>query len=70
MRKMKIVGTVTYLHESGKRLCIPLGECEIDDTSASNVVIHWKDQHGSVYQSTLTDIEFAQYQHNNTLFPL
>lgn len=70
MRKMKIVGPVTYLHESGKRLCIPLGECEIDDTSVSNVIIIWKDQRGNVYQSTLTDIEFAQYQYNNALLPL
>lgn len=70
MRKMKIVGTVTYLHESGKRLCIPRGECEIDDTSASIIVIRWKDQNGNDCKSTLTDLEFAQYRHNNAILPL
>jgi hypothetical protein len=69
IRQMKVVGTVTYIDDAGKRLSIPNGVCEIDDES-ENFTIRWKNRHGNACQSTLSNLEFAQYLHNKAILPL
>lgn len=62
-KRFRVIGTATFLNESGQRRAIPVGTVldmdELDGDPAA--VMRWRDESGSPRQQTLSLMEWAQY---------
>ncbi len=60
----KIVGTVSYVNSSSRRVAIPHGPCRVDE-QGGNVLIQWVD--GVLKSTTIPLPEYIAYTNNKDI---